>query len=226
MNSNSQFFLYNEKVEAYLKQAKHLLMLSMNGVVSENMSSLEYKLNYGVSLPRIVELSQRFPKDSLLANCFWNTKCRELKIMATLLYPYDQFEERNFFQWLPSCTTMELAEQLSRNLLVYLPWSDQLVKSISGISDSYHIVLIYLLATRQIQLNLFDFQNNSLLLERASAILSSDDRTAAIAVIRFLKFLSRSHSDAVLVFLENLKMKNANFFALANEEVQTEINFY
>ena len=224
--NNCQFFLYDEKVEAYLKKAKHLLMLSMNGVVSESMSSLEYRLNYGVSLPRIIELSQRFPKDTLLANCFWNTNCRELKIMATLLYPEDKFSEEVFYQWLPKCSTMELAEQLSRNLLVKLPWSDRFVKSVASVTDKFHLVLIFLVATRQIQISVFDFQNRSCLLKAASTTLLSEDNNCAISAIRFLKLLSRTYPNDVLELLAELKDKSAPYYDYANEEVMTEINFY
>lgn len=224
--NNNQFFLYDERVEANLKKAKHLLMLSMNGVVSENMSSLEYRLNYGVSLPRIIELSQRFPKDSILANCFWNTNCRELKIFATLLYPEDKFTEEVFFQWLSSCSTMELAEQLSRNLLIKLPWSDRLIKSVVEAKEPFHLILIFLLATRQIQLAIFDFQNRSCLLESAAVCLCSDDYKVATSVIRFLKLLSRSHANEVLKLLERLKESGATYYKIANEEVLTEVNFY
>lgn len=224
--NNNQFFLYDEKVESNLKKAKHLLMLSMNGVVSENMSSLDYRLNYGVSLPRIIELSKRFPKDSLVANCFWNTNCRELKILATLLYPEDKFTEDLFFQWLPSCSTMELAEQLSRNLLIKLPWANSLIMSVSVAKEPFHLILIFLLATRQIQLALFDFKNRNCLLEVAAQCLCSDDYKVATSVIRFLKLLSRTHSNEVLAFLELMKDRDAHYYQIAHEEVLTEINFY
>lgn len=223
---SNQFFVYNEKLETYLRQAKHLLMLSMNGVVSENMSSLSYKLNYGVSLPRIVELSKRFPKDVLLANYFWASNCRELKIMATLLYPEEQFSEDDFYKWMTNCSTMELAEQLVRNLLVKLSWSDSLIQTIESAGEPFHIVIVYLLATRQIQLDLFDFKYKDLLLQNASNFILSDDYQVATSITRFLKFLSRSNSNDVLTLLNGLSVESAPYLNIAKEEVLTEINFY
>ena len=78
----------------------------------------------------------------------------------------------------------------------------------------------------QSQLALFDFQNRKCLLEVAAQCLCSDDYKVATSVIRFLKLLSRTHSNEVLAFLELMKDRDAHYYQIAYEDVLTEINFY
>ncbi|MBQ1970427.1 MAG: hypothetical protein II221_04460, partial [Paludibacteraceae bacterium] len=65
--NNMQFTVYDETVESQVKEIRKLVRLSMDGSVSESMASLGYKLNWGVSIPRIKELAARFSKDARLA---------------------------------------------------------------------------------------------------------------------------------------------------------------
>ena len=56
-----------------LKEIKTQLRLSMNGVASQSMreKGLNYKLNFGVELPRIKAIAAQFEQEHLLAQALW-----------------------------------------------------------------------------------------------------------------------------------------------------------
>ena len=60
-------------VKEQLKDIKTQLRLSMNGVVSQSMreKGLDYKLNFGVELPRIKSIAATFEKNHDLAQALW-----------------------------------------------------------------------------------------------------------------------------------------------------------
>ena len=60
-------------VKEQLKDIKTQLRLSMNGVVSQSMreKGLDYKLNFGVELPRIKSIAAAYEKSHDLAQALW-----------------------------------------------------------------------------------------------------------------------------------------------------------
>ena len=80
-------------IKEQLKDIKTQLRLSMNGVVSQSMreKGLDYKLNFGVELPRIKSIAAAYEKSHDLAQALWKENIRECKILAGLLQPIDTF---------------------------------------------------------------------------------------------------------------------------------------
>lgn len=126
--NNMQFTVYDEEVERQVKGIRKLVRLSMDGSVSESMAPLGYKLNWGVSIPRIKELAARFSKDARLAMRLWNIGHRETMIIATLLMPENGCPESVAEAWAEDVNNSELAEQCCRNLFVRLPYADKLAE--------------------------------------------------------------------------------------------------
>lgn len=116
-----KIFPYNEEVEQMFNKAKKLFNLSMNGIASEAMSSLGYKLNFGVVLPRIKEISADFEPNALLATRAWWSGCREMMIFATLILPKNMnqymFGKEQMKEWEKQLFNPELCEQFSKNFL-------------------------------------------------------------------------------------------------------------
>lgn len=126
--NNMQFTVYDEEVERQVKEIRKLVRLSMDGSVSESMAPLGYKLNWGVSIPRIKELAARFSKDARLAMRLWNIGHRETMIIATLLMPENGCPESVAEAWAEDINNSELSEQCCRNLFVRLPYADKLAE--------------------------------------------------------------------------------------------------
>ena len=73
----------NEKVRDIKKE----LRLAMNGVVSsiQRNHGLNYKINFGVEIPRIKGIAGKFEKNEELAKRLWQDNIRECKMLAIFL---------------------------------------------------------------------------------------------------------------------------------------------
>ena len=112
-----------------IKKIRTDLRLSMNGAVSASMrdKGISYKMNFGVGIPRIKQISEKYKQDKDLADTLWSEDVRELKILATLLYPVEQFSKEMALRWISEINDQELREQLCKNLLQKLTFADELV---------------------------------------------------------------------------------------------------
>ncbi len=106
-----------------IKEIKKNLRLSMNGIVSahQRRQGLNYKINFGVEIPRLKELASTHKKEKSLAQNLWQENIRECKLLAIFLYPVEEFDTATAEEWISECTFTEIADHLSRTLLATLP---------------------------------------------------------------------------------------------------------
>lgn len=99
----------------------------MNGVASSSMreKGISYKLNFGLMQEQIKRIAESYRPDSQLAELLWNEDTRELKILATLLYPIAEFGEEQAEAWLNSIPNQEMREQICLNLFQRLPYAEK-----------------------------------------------------------------------------------------------------
>ncbi len=109
-------------VQRQLQEIKRMIYLKMNGVTVEQMekSGVCYAKNYGVSLPEIRQLSSKYTKNIALAKALWSEKIRETMLLATYLCPETDLDGDLAERWVADVDTLELAENISRNLLCRL----------------------------------------------------------------------------------------------------------
>lgn len=102
--------------------------MAMNGIASANMRQrgLDYKVNFGLSIQQIRELSKRYQADAGLAETLWKENTRELKILATLLYPVGSFTPEKANEWVSEIPNQEIREQVCANFFQNLPFANQL----------------------------------------------------------------------------------------------------
>lgn len=113
-----------------IKNIRTDLRLAMNGVVSSSMrdKGVDYKMNFGVDIPRVKEIANKYDQSASLAKELWKLDVRELKILSTMLYPVDEFKEEDADKWARDIQNQEIRENLCRNLLQQLPYADKLVE--------------------------------------------------------------------------------------------------
>lgn len=123
------------ELKEQLKDIKTQLRLSMNGVVSQSMreKGLNYKLNFGVELPRIKQIAAAYEKNHDLAQALWKEDIRECKILAGMLQPVDTFYPEIADIWVEAIENMEIAELTCMNLFQNLPYAP--AKSFQWIAD-------------------------------------------------------------------------------------------
>jgi 3-methyladenine DNA glycosylase AlkD len=108
-----------------IREIKAQFRLFMNGVASHSMreKGLDYKLNFGIELPRLKEISLRYEKNHSLAGELWKENIRECKILATLLQPIETFLPEIADIWVEDIRQPEIAELLCMNLFQHLPYA-------------------------------------------------------------------------------------------------------
>jgi len=120
-----------------IKEIKQSFRLMMDGMVAASMRNkgVDYKLNWGATLPRLrdkaEELKQMFNVSCLtfnqydLAIALWKEDVRECKILATMVMPPDKILPEVVEIWMEQTTSQEVAEQAAFNLYQYLPYAPQ-----------------------------------------------------------------------------------------------------
>ena len=118
-----------------VKEIKQSFRLMMDGAVAQSMrdKGLNYRLNWGATLPRLQakaqEIKAMFNVSSLMFNVYelsialWKENVRECKILATMLMPADEILPEVVDIWQEQIPSQEIAEQLAFNLYQHLPFA-------------------------------------------------------------------------------------------------------
>lgn len=77
---------------------------------------VDYKVNFGVSIPLLREMASNYEKNHLLALKLWNKQWRETMILAMLLEEPAVVTENQMDFWVKNFQTIEIAEQAAMNL--------------------------------------------------------------------------------------------------------------
>ena len=217
----NELFPYNEEIENQLIQIKKLIRLSMNGVASESMQQLGYKINYGVSLPRIKEIAGRFPKNHALAQRLWTIESRETMIIATLLQPENSFSEKIALKWISQCNNIELIEQCCRNLFVRLPYANELAVKMLEQEDKYKKTTGYILYSLLLMQDRDEKKLLPVFIENAAKDIYNDSYMVYSSVARFLKQAGRKNRELILNFLSGISLNNKG-----SKWVYEEVRFF
>ena len=114
------------KIEDQVKEIKQSFRQMMDGVVAKSMrdKGVDYKLNWGATLPRLKEMADEIVNDRYdLAIALFNENVRECKILATMIMPPKEVLPEVIDIWMEQITTQEIAEQAAFNLFQYLPYA-------------------------------------------------------------------------------------------------------
>lgn len=143
--------------EEIIRDIRKRCRMAMNGVASASMRGygLTYKLNFGVSIQKIKEIAARYESDENLAETLWLDGTRELKILATLLYPIDRFSEETANRWATQVPNQEIREQVCANLFQILTFADKVGLEWTNNSDQDVRTTGYWLVVRRLLTNTF-----------------------------------------------------------------------
>lgn len=114
-------------IASQVKEIKQSFRLLMDGAVAQSMRSkgLSYKLNWGVTLPRLKEKADEIGKNYDLAIALFKEDVRECKILATMLMPPGEVLPEVIDIWMEQISSQEIAEQAAFNLFQYLPYAPE-----------------------------------------------------------------------------------------------------
>jgi hypothetical protein len=112
-------------VNQTVKEIKQSFRQMMDGAVAKSMrdKGVDYKLNWGATLPRLREMADEIGKNYDLAIALWKENVRECKILATMLMPPGEMLPEVADIWMEQVPTVEVAEQAAFNLFQHLPYA-------------------------------------------------------------------------------------------------------
>lgn len=115
-----------------------------NGMIADTLrkGGLEQKYIFGLQLPQIKEIAERFRPSSLqeqadLARTLWaDHDCREARLAACHLMPPSLMSHQEAGEWAAGVTTREEADILAFRLLRYLPFVADIAGTLDNSDDS------------------------------------------------------------------------------------------
>lgn len=115
----------DEQTQEKLKEIKKSFFLRMDGTASRSMreKGLDYKINWGVSIPDLRKMADEYGKDYALAIELWKENIRECKILATMMMPPEQMLPEIVELWMEQTSSQEIAEMAAFNLYQYLEYA-------------------------------------------------------------------------------------------------------
>jgi len=211
-------------IQDIIKDIRKQCRLAMNGVTSTSMrqKGLSYKINFGLSFQQIKDLAQRYEPNAELAETIWREDTRELKILATLLYPLPEFTKEVADRWVSEIPNQEIREQICFNLFQNLLFANELV-SLWGDDDKEEIRTTgyWLLARLSVQKLLGSVKSDDfryLLVDVATDNISL--RNAATLALKHIGRQSKDEADAILKKL-SIEIKDD----LIEQEVYNSLDF-
>ena len=115
----------DNQTQEKLKAIKRSFFLRMDGTASRSMreKGLDYKINWGVSIPDLRQMAAQYGKDYALAIALWKEDIRECKILATMIMPSEEMLPEIVELWMEQTPSQEIAEMAAFNLYQHLDYA-------------------------------------------------------------------------------------------------------
>lgn len=213
----------------------------MNGVISTSIrqKGMNYKLIFGVPIPEIKHIAAAHEPDAELARALWKEDVREMKILATLLFPAGSMTQEEALAWMREIPYPEIAEQCCNNLFPTVEQPDQLaLKFLADKKSPFGRMCGFLLWTQLFKKNLAVEKSRveAFLAEctctihpdvEAGATESSwQEKQAAVQALKFFGRLSPANAqDALSVIAEDGQPKTEELKAYY-DDLQFEFAYY
>lgn len=213
----------------------------MNGVISTSMrqKGMNYKLIFGVPIPEIKHIAAAHEPDAELARALWKEDVREMKILATLLFPAGSMTQEEALAWMREIPYPEIAEQCCNNLFPTVEQPDQLaLKFLADKKSPFGRMCGFLLWAQLFKKNLAVEKSRveAFLAEctctihpdvEAGATASSwQEKQAAVQALKFFGRLSPANAqDALSVISEDGQPKTEELKAYY-DDLQFEFAYY
>ena len=130
-------------IQQQVKEIKQSFRQMMDGSIAASMRTkgVDYKLNWGATLPRLREKAEEIGKNYDLAIALWKENVRECKILATMIMPPNEVLPEVIDIWMEQTPTQEIAEQAAFNLYQYLPYAPE--KAYTWMASSEPLYQLY-----------------------------------------------------------------------------------
>ena len=205
----------DEQTKEKLKKIKRSFFLRMDGVASRSMreKGLDYKVNWGVSIPDLRKMADEYGKDYALAIELWKENIRECKILATMMMPPEQMLPEIVELWMEQTPSQEIAEMAAFNLYQHLEYAPVLAfQWIAGDNDMEQICGYNLLARLFMKGQEPNDRGIQEFLDQALTALQSTSVSVRHAAMNCIQRFASLGDDYAQISESALKTLNLEFF--------------
>jgi 3-methyladenine DNA glycosylase AlkD len=184
-----------------VKDIKSRFRLYMNGIASQSMreKGLDYKVNFGIELPRLKEIASEFTPNHEVAQALWKENIRECKILAGLLQPVDTFYPEIADIWVEDMRYPEIAELTVMNLFRRLPYaSSKAFEWMAAEGEYFQLCGFLLMAHLLMRGNQLHERAENELVDQALVAIEGDNLRVANAAATALCKLAAQSKEAAL----------------------------
>ena len=205
--------------------------LAMNGVASTSMreKGLSYKLNFGLMQSQIRTIASSYAPDRLLAEALWNENTRELKIMATMLYPVETFSADEAEVWVRGVCNQEIREQVCLNLFSRLSFAEDAARKWANDSDSnIRLTGYWLLGRLFVSRRMHNIPDLSTCGYIASDLTGNNlfMRNAALLILKYIGRQSKEKANEILNAVSYCKDSADPFKSEIYDDLLFEFEYY
>ena len=205
----------DEQTQEKLKEIKKSFFLRMDGTASRSMreKGLDYKINWGVSIPDLRKMADEYGKDYALAIELWKENIRECKILATMMMPPEQMLPEIVELWMELTPSQEIAEMAAFNLYQHLEYAPVLAfQWIAGDNEMEQICGYNLLARLFMKGQEPNERGIQEFLDQALTALQSPSISVRHAAMNCVRRFASLGDDYTQICKSALKTLNLEFF--------------
>ena len=205
----------DEQTQEKLKEIKKSFFLRMDGTASRSMreKGLDYKINWGVSIPDLRKIADEYGKDYALAIELWKENIRECKILATMMMPPEQMLPEIVELWMEQTPSQEIAEMAAFNLYQHLEYAPVLAfQWIAGDNEMEQICGYNLLARLFMKGQEPNERGIQEFLDQALTALQSPSVSVRHAAMNCVRRFASLGDDYTQICKSALKTLNLEFF--------------
>ena len=205
----------DEQIQEKLKEIKKSFFLRMDGTASRSMreKGLDYKINWGVSIPDLRKMADEYGKDYALAIELWKENIRECKILATMMMPPEQMLPEIVELWMEQTSSQEIAEMAAFNLYQHLEYAPVLAfQWIAGDNEMEQICGYNLLARLFMKGQEPNERGIQEFLDQALTALQSPSVSVRHAAMNCVRRFASLGDDYTQICKSALKTLNLEFF--------------
>ncbi len=167
-----------------IKSIKNDFRLGMNGIISTSMRNrgMDYKIIFGLSLPQLRTLAEKYSPSQEVAIRLWNENIRESKLLATMIFPHSEMSIDIAKEWIEDIKYSEVADIASMFLFSKLPYAEQLCLEYVNSENENHLYFAFRLFIRLL-INKSEISQDTIETVRAKALEYSNSENIFLALI-------------------------------------------
>lgn len=226
-----RFYPSNNEYDEKYSKLRNGFRARMNGATEGQMKSrgIKYRVNFGVSVPHIKELSARFSFSPMECERLWFSEIREAMMVAAMQMPDERLDFDTMKEWSSCISNIDIAEQASFFMFGRMKNPARFIQFLVSTGNQFQFAAAFFTAGRAIQHeNIPDKQVLDALLARIGENWWMSMAGAARGISFFLRQALRKgcvSRDQINSVINSCLAGGAAPCIVLAEELRTELDF-